>query len=204
MSCLHQRFRLVVFQQFTKQVKRLEIVKITFEAVTLEFGNYPYSRISAYGIYVIHMVVPANFHRTVFLPQIVIDESYPSQSGNRFKLTVGGNPALCHFVNGIFGRLSDLVICLCEKETYHLIAFAGGYHGEIFNFFEYPFSGGVDFQFHSAMWAGATTKRICQFTVPLPLVSAFGAGDNAFGRPAPDVFKTVQESIFLLRFAHFR
>ena len=81
---------------------------------------------------------------------------------------------------------------------------AGGNHGKIFNFFEYPFSGGMDFQFHSAMWAGTTAKRICQLTVTLPLVSALGAGDNAFGRPAPDVLKTVQESILLLHFTNFR
>jgi putative membrane protein len=110
---------------------------------------------------------------------------------------------LCHFVNGIFGRLPDLVISLCKEKTYHLIAFAGGNHGKIFNFFEYPFSGGVDFQFHSAMRAGATAKRVCQCSVSLPLVSALGAGNNTFGRPAPDVFKAMTESILCLYLGDF-
>ena len=74
----------------------------------------------------------------------------------------------------------------------------------IFIFFEYSLSGGVDFQFRSTMRAGATTKRVCQCSVSLPLVSALGAGNNTFGRPAPDVFKTMTESILCLYLANFR
>ena len=103
-----------------------------------------------------------------------------------------------HFANGVFGRLPDLVIRLCKKEPYHLIAFAGGNNGEVVIFAEYSLSGGMDFQFHSAMWAGATAKSICQCSVSLPLVSALGAGNNAYGRPAPDEFKAMAESILCL------
>ena len=200
----YQCFRLVIFQQFTEQVKRLDIMKLAFEAVALEFGDNFHSRISADGGYIIYPMVSTDFHWTAFLPQVIINESYSSQSGNGFKFAVGGNPALCHFVNGIFGRLSDLVISLYKEETYHLIAFADRNNGEIFIFPEYSLSGGVYFQFHSAMRAGATAKRICQCSVSLPLVFALGAGNDAFGRPAPDVFKTMMESIRLLRFANLR
>lgn len=100
-------------------------------------------------------------------------------------------------------QVADLEISLCKEEPYYLVAFADRNNGEVFIFFEYSLSGGVDFQFRSAMRAGATAKHVCQCSVSLPLVSALGTGNNTFGRPAPDVFKTMTESIFCLYLGDF-
>ena len=102
---------------------------------------------------------------------------------------------MCHLKDGILRLLPDFLTASDEKETYHLVAFAGGDDGEILIVGEHPLSGVRDFQCRAAVRAGASAKRVGKGAPALPCVSALRAGDDAFCRPSSVVLEAMAESV---------
>ena len=91
--------------------------------------------------------------------------------------------------------LPDFLTAPDEKETYYLVAFAGGDDGEILVVHEHPLSGVRDFQCRAAVRAGASAKRVGKAVSAFPCVSALRAGNDAFCSPPAVVLETMVESV---------
>ena len=172
-------------------------MQITVKSVTLDFGDNPLTWVGAYRVYVVHpmLVVLADFHRAVLNPQVIVKGRHATQPCHRLGLAVGGYPPLYHLTDRILRLLPDFLTASDEKETYHLVAFAGGEDREILIIREHPLSGVHDFQCRSAVRAGASAKGVGKAVSAFPCVSALRAGDDTFCRPSAVVLEAMPESV---------
>ena len=73
---LQQCFRTAVRKDSLEEVVRQYAVQVAVKAISLNFGDNPSAWIGAYRVNVIHLmlVVPADFHRAVLVPQVVVEK----------------------------------------------------------------------------------------------------------------------------------
>ena len=157
-------------------------MQTAIKAVAFQFGNDTHFRIGAICLDIICsvLVVGAYLHIAVQVPNIIVEDTHTTQSGNGFSLAVGGNPPLYNLLDRVICRLSDLAIHIRTEVAEYLVLLASGNDAEVFHFSEHSLSGIQHFQLLATMRASTTANTLCQMVLALPLVSALQTSDDTF------------------------
>ena len=177
-----QGFLLAVFEDSRKEVKRRKVMQTAIKAVAFQFGNDTHFRIGAIWIDVVCsvLIVGAYLHIAVQVPNIIVEDTHTTQSGNGLGLAIGCNPPLHNLLDGVFCRLSDLAVHLCTEVTEYLVLLASGDNAEVFHFSEHSLSGIQHFQLLATMRTSTTANALRQMVLTLPLVSTLQTSDDTF------------------------
>ena len=167
------------------------------KAVAFQFGNDTHFRISTICLDIVCsvLIVGAYLHIAVQVPNIIIEDTHTTQSGNGFGLTIGCNPSLHNLLDRVFSRLSDLTIHICTEVAEYLVLLASGDDAEVFHFSEHSLSGVQHFQLLATMRASTTANTLCQMVLAFPLVSALQTSDDTFLRSVGIVLETMLKCV---------